>query len=64
MPPKRKRAAAEDKKTVSPPKTNKGEKAEETPESSEAVDSEEVSVNYSMFYSEFAPRALDTIRDS
>ena len=49
MPPKGKGAAGEDKKTGLPPKKTKGEKAKETPESSEAEDSQGKSVDYSQF---------------
>ena len=38
MPPKRKRAAAKDKKAVSPSKKTEGEMAKDTPESSETAD--------------------------
>ena len=53
--------------TVLPPKKTKDEKADETPESSEAgktmENAQEKSVDYSKFYSKFNPRALNVIMD-
>ena len=59
---------AEEREMVGPPpKKTKGEKAEETAESSEAEETmenaQEESVDYNKLYSKFIQRALDTIGD-